>query len=82
MIEVSLKGIALDLALLTEIKDAEAAVSLTEAGVTLHDWSTEDRKAFREFAQSRWADWGGKTPAAQAVMDSHLAFMKKIGLVD
>lgn len=82
MIEVSLKGIALDLALLTEIKDAEAAVSLTEAGVTLHDWSTEDRKAFREFAQSRWADWGDKTPAAKAVMESHVAFMQKIGLVD
>ena len=82
MIEVSLKGIALDLALLTEIKDAEAAVALTEQGVTLHDWSTEDRKAFREFAQGRWADWGGKTPAAQAVLDTHTVFMKKIGLID
>ncbi len=82
MIEVSLKGIALDLALLTEIRDAEAAVDLTNMGVTLHDWSTEDRKTFREFAQSRWADWGNKTPAAKAVMESHVAFMKKIGLIN
>ncbi len=81
-IELALKGIALDLALTTAVRDGEAAVFLTEQGVTLHDWSTEDRKAFREFAQSRWADWGAKSPAAQAVLDSHLAYMKKIGLVN
>jgi TRAP-type C4-dicarboxylate transport system substrate-binding protein len=81
-IELALKGIALDLALTTAVRDGEAAVALTEQGVTLHDWSTEDRKAFREFAQSRWADWGAKSPAAQAVLDSHLAYMRKIGLVN
>ncbi len=81
-IELALQGIALDLALITAVRDGEAAVELTAAGVTLHDWSTEDRKAFREFAQSRWADWGAKSPAAQAVLDSHLAYMKKIGLVN
>ncbi len=82
MIEVSLKGIALDLALLTEIRDNEAAVELTEMGITLHDWSTGDRKKFREFAQGRWESWGEKTPAAKAVLDSHVAFMKKIGLIN
>ena len=81
-IEVSLKGIALDLALLTEIRDNETATRIQAEGVTLYDWSTEDRKRFREFAQSRWADWGAKSPAAQAVLDSHLSFMKAIGLVD
>ena len=82
-IEVSLKGIALDLALLTEIRDNETATRIqADEGVTLYDWSTEDRKAFREFAQSRWADWGAKTPAAQAVLDSHLSFMRSVGLVN
>ncbi len=82
MIEVSLKGIALDLALLTEIRDQQTAREIAANGVTIHDWSTEDRKAFREFAQSRWADWGTKTPAAQAVMESHVNFMTDIGLID
>ncbi|MDE2791089.1 MAG: TRAP transporter substrate-binding protein DctP [Paracoccaceae bacterium] len=81
-IELALKGIALDLALLTAVRDGEASVALTEQGVTLHDWSVEDRKAFRDFAQGRWADWGAKSPAAQAVLDSHLAYMSKIGLVN
>lgn len=80
--ELALKGIALDLALITAVRDGEAAVDLTNQGVTLHDWSVEDRKAFREFAQGRWADWGAKSPAAQAVLDSHVAYMKKIGLVE
>ena len=81
-IEVSLKGIALDLALLTEIRDNETATRIQAEGVTLYDWSTEDRKAFRDFAQGRWADWGAKTPAAQAVLDSHMSFMRSVGLVN
>lgn len=81
-IEVALKGIALDLALQTEIRDNQVATQLQAEGVTLYDWSVEDRKAFRKFAQERWAEWGKKTPAAQAVLDSHLAFMKEIGLVE
>ena len=81
-IEVALKGIALDLALLIEVRDNQTAAQIQADGVTLYGWSTEDRKAFREFAQGRWAEWGAKTPAAQAVLDSHLAFMKDIGLVD
>ena len=82
MIQVSLKGIALDLALLTEIRDQQTAREIAANGVTIHDWSTEDRKTFREFAQSRWEDWGNKTPAAQAVMESHVNFMTDIGLID
>lgn len=82
IVEVSIKGIALDLAILTEVKDKEAARRLQAEGVTLHDWSTEDRKAFREFARGRWEEWGKKSKAAQATVDSHVSFMKKLGLVD
>ena len=80
IMEVALYRTALDLAMLTEIKDRQAAKDLTASGITLHDWSTEDRKAFREFARSRWADWQAKSPAAAAVVDSHTAFMSDLGL--
>lgn len=82
MMEVALRRAALDLALLTEIKDKEAAVQVVAQGVTLHDWSTEDRKQFRSFARERWNDWKSKSPAAAKLVDSHVAFMKKLGLVD
>ena len=82
MIEVSLKKAALDLALLTEIKDKQAAREIAAAGVTLHDWSTEDRKEFRSFAKGRWEDWKSKSPAAAALVDSHVQFMSDLGLID
>ena len=80
IVEVALYRTALNLAMLTEIKDKRAAKSLVEQGVTLHDWSTEDRKSFREFARSRWAEWQAKSPAAEAIVNSHTAFMEELGL--
>ena len=81
IVEVALYRTALNLAMLTEIKDRRAAKSLTEQGITLHDWSTEDRKAFREFAQGRWAVWADKSQAAGALVESHTAFMNELGLL-
>jgi len=82
IVEVALKRAALDLALQTEINDKRIARDLAEAGVVLHDWSTEDRQAFRSFSRERWAEWKEKSPAAAALVDSHVAFMKDLGLFE
>jgi len=62
--------------------DQEAAKELTEAGVTLEDWSSEDRLAFRKAAQEVWADWATRSPEAKAAYDAHIAYMKKNGILD
>ena len=60
----------------------EAAVPvLTEAGVTLTEWSEEDRTEFREAAQTIWEQWAQKTPETRALVDSHVAYMKDLGLI-
>ena len=82
MLEVSIRRAALDLAMLTEIKDKQVAARIAKEGITLYDWSTEDRKAFRKFARERWVDWKSKSPAAAAIVDSHVAFMQELGLID
>ena len=51
-------------------------------GGSLHDWSTEDRKQFRSFARERWNEWKAKSPAAAALVDSHVQFMSDLGLID
>ena len=48
MMEVALKKLALDLAVTAEVLDSQALVELTDAGVTIQDWSAEDRQKFRE----------------------------------
>ena len=82
IIEVAAQKLALQTTLTFEVANREAAAALTEAGVTLYDWSPEDRAAFRAGAQKAWDNWAVKTPEAQALVDAHRAWMKKIGLLD
>jgi len=49
--------------------------------VTLYDWSAEDRAAFRKGAQVAWEDWGTRSPEAAALLKSHKAYLKQLGLL-
>ena len=82
ILEVSLRKAALSLAIQTEIRDKKVAVELAGKGVTLHDWSVEDRKAFRQFARDNWQRWAEKSEAAGKLVASHIEYMKGLGLVD
>ncbi|MDP2699853.1 TRAP transporter substrate-binding protein DctP [Thalassospira sp.] len=62
--------------------DQEAAEELVKAGVTLEDWSDEDRLVFRKAAQKVWADWATRSPEAKVAYDAHIAYMKKTGILD
>ncbi|WP_299910807.1 TRAP transporter substrate-binding protein [uncultured Paracoccus sp.] len=59
----------------------EAAKALTEKGIHISDWSQEDRAGFRKAAQETWQEWAAKTPEAKSLVDSHIAYMKEIGLI-
>jgi TRAP-type mannitol/chloroaromatic compound transport system substrate-binding protein len=81
VITAALEKAAMDIAEQSLIENEQAAEELTAEGVTLHDWSDEDVKAYREFAQSVWLEWAEKSPLAQRAVDSHIAYMKKTGLI-
>jgi hypothetical protein len=49
--------------------------------VNLYAWSEEDRATFRASAQAAWKVWAEKSPEAKALVESHTAFMKDLGLV-
>jgi TRAP-type mannitol/chloroaromatic compound transport system substrate-binding protein len=78
---VAMESLALHTAISTEVKNNEAAVMLREKGVTLWSWSEEDLKKFRTVAQETWDEFA-TTPEAKALVASHRAWMKKLGLVD
>lgn len=82
IMKVAMQKLAFQTAITFEIKNAEAAAQLTEEGVTLYDWSQEDRNAFREAAQSAWADFAEGSAEAEALVESHQAFLKQLGLSD
>jgi len=81
IIDVAMQKLAFQTALTFEVENNKAAAELREKGVTLHDWSAEDRGAFRQAAQKNWQVWGDKTPEARALVDSHVAFMQTLGLI-
>ena len=81
IIDTAMQKLAFQTALTFEVKNLEAKTKLEEAGVTIHDWSAEDRAAFRKAAQAAWQGWAEKTPEARALVDSHLAFLGQLGLV-
>lgn len=65
--------------LIAEDAAAEAKAK-DEMGVTFVAFGDEDASKFRAMTNEVWADWGAKSADAQAVVDSHKAFMATIGL--
>ena len=57
-------------------------MDLAAKGVTLHDWSADDRKEFRSFARDSWKSYAGDSDLAQRFVDSHVAYMQQLGLLD
>ena len=80
IMKVAMQKLAFQTAITFEIENSKAAAELVEQGVTLHEWSTEDRKAFRTAAQSAWADFAKGSPEAESLVESHTAFLKQLGV--
>jgi TRAP-type C4-dicarboxylate transport system substrate-binding protein len=80
IMEVAMEKLALRQAMAGEKANNEAAAQLREAGVTIHDWSVEDRRKFHAAAQASWAEFA-TTPEAEALVASHKGYLKSLGLL-
>jgi len=79
--EVGMQKLAFQVALTFEVENAKVARELQEQGITLHDWSEEERATFRQAALDAWETWADRTPEAREIVDSHYAFMDLLGLL-
>lgn len=80
IITVAHKTMAMDLMMAVSVADGIAVAELPAEGVTIHNWSAEDRDKFRAASQAAWDNWAEKTPEAKALVESHIKFSKQIGL--
>ena len=80
--EVAMQKLAFQTALTFEVENAKAAAKLPEQGVTLHEWSDEQRTQFRTAALEAWETWADRTPEAREIVDAHYEFMTLLGLRD
>ncbi len=81
IMEVAMQKLSLQTALTFEVRNADAVAQLEEQGVTVSEWSEEDRTAFRKAAQTLWEEWADKTPEARTLVDSHKAYLAQLGLL-
>jgi TRAP-type C4-dicarboxylate transport system substrate-binding protein len=81
IMDTAMQKLSLHTALSNDKKNAEAAAKLKAEGVTLYDWSAEDRAAFRARAQGAW-DKFADTPEAQALVASHRKYLSDLGLIN
>ena len=69
-----------ELASRIKARDQEVADKLSkQEGVTIHSWSEEEKKKFRQIAQDQWEDYAGRSENAQKVYDKLTAFLKEEG---
>jgi TRAP-type C4-dicarboxylate transport system substrate-binding protein len=82
IIDTAWQKLSFQIAMYNEKANTEAAAALQAQGVTLYDWSVEDRAAFRVAAQTAWDDWATRSPEADALVQSHKAYLTQLGLID
>jgi len=78
--EVAMQKLAFQTAMTFEVENAKAAAALPAKGVTLHNWTEEQRAQFRTAALEAWETWADRTPEAREIVDSHYQFMDLLGL--
>lgn len=79
IVELAATQLREDMLLNNRLKDLEAAARRDPD--TLVSWTPEARAELREVAQEVWKEWGGRSEMAGKVYESHLAWMRKIGLL-
>ncbi|WP_340116692.1 TRAP transporter substrate-binding protein [Pelagibius sp. 7325] len=71
-----------DMRRIVDMEDRALVARDKAAGdLTIIDWPQEERDKFREIAVGAWKDFAASSEMAQQVYDSHIAFMKQLGLL-
>lgn len=81
LMEMSVNHLALDMTSQLFMKDLEAVADARAKGITIHDWSQEERAKFRALAQAQWKKVASESANAQKVFDSLNAYMTSQGLL-
>lgn len=62
-------------------RDLEAVKTAEAEGITIHNWSDEERAKFRAIAQNEWASVAEGSPMAKKVFDTLTAYLTDKGLL-
>lgn len=79
---VSVRDFAQDMTTQLRIEDQKAVrEAQADPNITVHDWSADERKKFRNIAMGEWEKYAKRSPNAQKVYDSITTYLKESGLL-
>jgi TRAP-type mannitol/chloroaromatic compound transport system substrate-binding protein len=81
LVEMAVRDFSRDMVEQIALQDATVAANAAENGIELINWSSEERRKYREIASGVWADYAARSPMAQRIYDSHMAFLTRLGLL-
>jgi TRAP-type mannitol/chloroaromatic compound transport system substrate-binding protein len=81
LLTLGVDALALQMTSKLFIADLEAVAEAKAAGITIHDWSQEERAKFRAIARDQWEVVAGRSENAQRVYDAMISFMTEQGLL-
>ena len=81
LVEMAVRDFNRDMVEQIAMQDAAVAATAAANGIELINWSSEERRKYREVAASIWAEYATRSPMAQRIYDSHIAFLTRLGLL-
>ncbi|MAY62360.1 MAG: C4-dicarboxylate ABC transporter substrate-binding protein [Rhizobiales bacterium] len=81
-LSAAVRAFADDMASTMHEEDEKAAEKLAGEGVTLINWSDEDKNTFRAAAVDVWKDFAKRSDLAQKALDSQMTYMRSLGLIE
>lgn len=82
LFEMAVRDFGRDMIQTMALGDLKAEVAAKKEGVTLVNWSSEERKKLRNIAQTVWKEYGSKNDLANRVYESQVTWLKELGLLD
>ncbi len=64
------------------VDDINAVKKMTAEGAVVTVWTEAERKKLREIAVQVWTEFAKKGPDCEPILQSHLKWMKELGLLD
>ncbi len=81
ILKVGMQALALKNTTINEVKNAQNSVKLAEEGLNMYEWSPEELAKYRTAVQAAWTEFA-TTPESQALLNSHLDFLRGIGAME
>lgn len=82
IMEMAVRDFSRDMIQTIALEDVRAEREAAEQGIEIIAWSEEERRRFREVSLQAWEEWATKSEMSRRVLDSQLAFMRQIHLLD